>query len=110
MAGSARIEIFRQANKNNGYPGTKEAAPLQVLTQATSEAAATTAGSRMVVTATGNGGSRLFARIANTEACYVAIGADPTASPTALGYLLQPNIPLEVEVTVGQKLSFIDVA
>lgn len=109
MAGRSRVEIFSMNNKYNGYPGVKDKAPLQVGIETTSESAATTAGNRITVGSVGNG-SKLFARIVNSEACWCAIGADPTASSTALAYELAPNVPLEVEVDVGDKFSFRDVA
>lgn len=105
--GKARIEIYSKTNKHSNYPGLPST-PLQV-EEETSSTTATTAGARKVVAAAGNY-NQLFARVTHDEACYVAVGADPTASNTALGYLLSPNVPLEIPVKAGDKFSFKELA
>lgn len=105
--GKARIEIFARSNKHAQYPGAA-GYPIQV-EEETSSTSATTAGSRKVVAAAGNY-NQLYARVTHDEACYVAVGADPTASNTALGYLLSANVPLEIPVKAGDKFSFKELA
>lgn len=106
--GAVRVEIFTKNNRFSAYPDGHDKAPVQV-NEETSTTAATTAGSRITVGNVG-AGKKLFARVQVDEACYMAIGTDPTASATALGYKLAANVPFEVECDVADKFSFKDLA
>lgn len=106
--GAARIEIFAMGSRHHNYPELIRTQPLQVANETTSTTA-TTAGSRITVTAQPAYG-KLFARVQVDEACYVAVGSDPTASNTALGWLLNANSPLTIPVSGGEKFSFKDLA
>lgn len=105
--GTARVEIFRMQTRRDSFPG-QVGELLQVANETTSTTA-TTAGSRITVTGS-SAYDRLHARIVHDEAAYVMIGADPTATSTALAYKLAPNVPLVVPVNAGDKFSFIEVA
>ena len=106
--GAARIEIFRKQDKRDQFPGALTSKmPIQVETETTSTTA-TTAGSRHVVDANPSY-DRLYARVRVDEACYLAVGADPTAA-AATSWLLDANVWLEVPVQPGDLFSFKDVA
>lgn len=106
--GAARIEVFRMQDKRDQFPGQiGSTEPLQVEVETTSTTA-TTAGSRHVIDNQPSY-SRLHARIQVDEACYVAIGADPTAA-AGVGWLLAANTPIVLPVSAGDKVSFKDVA
>jgi len=106
--GAARVDIVRLGDKYDQYPGViKEL--LQTAKETTSTTA-TTAGSRIQVLTTASY-TKLHARVQVDEACWLAVGADPTAADApALSYLLAANTPITVPVNPGDKLSFKDVA
>lgn len=107
--GAARIEIFRRGDKRDQYPGAIKEGPFQVEVETTSTTA-TTAGSRHVVDNVPSY-TNLVARVQVDEACYLAVGADPTAAVSpALSWLLVANTPIEVPVKAGDLFSFKDVA
>lgn len=107
--GNAHVEIYAKNPKNSAYPREiRPDGPLFVQDEATSTTA-TTAGSRM--TCPSGAGRDYWARIIHDEACYVAIGDNPTANvPPALCYKTVPNVALELPIRAGQKISFKEVA
>lgn len=107
--GTAHVEIYQKYNKNQAYPREmRPDGPVFVADEATSTTA-TTAGSRMVCPS--NNSRDYWARIIHDEACYVAIGDNPTAAvPPALAYKTVPNVALELPIRAGQKISFKEVA
>lgn len=106
--GTARVEIVRLGDRNSQFPGV-----IQAVFQTAKETTSTTvtvAGSRIQVATVANY-NKLHARITHDEACWVAIGVDPTAADApALGYLTQPGVPLIVPIEEGDKISFKEVA
>lgn len=111
--GAARVEVFGRASKfDRAGAGNKRTNVLAVFTETTSTTA-TTAGSRIQIAGiTGYGPGSLGIRVQVDEACYLSIGADPTAAADNAGkaWLLAANTPMELPVNVGDKLSFKDVA
>lgn len=106
--GAARIEIYSKGSKWGLYPGSIDAGSPQIATETTSTTA-TTAGSRITVANPTSGRQSLFASCVVDEDCYLAIGADPTAT-AANGWLLKAGVAREFAVNVGDKFSFKDVA
>ena len=107
--GAARVEIHRRGSKHQMFPGAYvNQMPLQVATEVTSTTA-TTAGSRIIVAPVPSNFRDYIARITIDEACYVSIGADPTAA-AATSWLAAANTPIEIPTVAGDKISFKDVA
>lgn len=106
--GAARIEIYAKGDRWSKFPGMIDAGSPQIATETTSTTA-TTAGSRIVVAQPTSGKRSLVASCIVDEDCYLAIGADPTAT-AANGWLLKANVAREFAVNVGDKFSFIDAA
>lgn len=107
--GAARIEIYPKFKARGEYGGIGSSSPIQVEVETTSTTA-TTAGSRHVVSGA-SAYAQLFARVSVDEACYLAVGADPTAAVSpGLSWLLATNVALEIPVKPGDKFSFKDVA
>jgi hypothetical protein len=106
--GTARVEIVRLGDRYDQFPGViKE---IFQTAKETTSTTATVAGSRIQV-ATTPAYTKLHARIVHDEACWVAVGADPTAADApALGYQTAPNVPLIIPVAPGDKLSFKELA
>lgn len=107
--GAVRVEIYRKTDKyaRAGAGMIATGTPAQVATE-TSSTTATTAGSRITCTGLG-AGVKGYASITVDEACYVSIGADPTAA-SGTSFLLAANVARELPVTQGEKFSFKDVA
>lgn len=107
--GTAHVEIYQKNSKNSALPREIRAdGPIFVADEATTTTA-TTAGSRMQCPS--GPGRDYFARIIHDEACYVAIGDNPTAAvPPGLSYKTVPNVALELPIRAGQKISFKEVA
>lgn len=106
--GAARVEIYARGDRWSKFPGMIDAGSPQIATETTSTSA-TTAGSRITVAQPTSGKRSLFVSCVVSVDCYVAIGADPTAT-AANGWLLKANVAREFAVNVGDKLSFIDAA
>lgn len=106
--GTARIEIVRLDDRYGSYPGMIKQV-FQVAKETTSTTA-TTAGSRIAVAAVPSY-NKLHARITHDEACWLAVGSNPTAAdaPT-LGYQLQAGVPLLIPVKAGDLFSFKELA
>lgn len=106
--GSVRIEIYRKHGRLNAFPGSKSSAtPIQISTETTNAATPTTAGSRIAVAASSY--RNLFARITTDTLGYVAIGSNPTAAKTGVGWRMMANDVLEdIPVSPGDLFSFID--
>lgn len=108
MAGSARMEVFRKANKHTLYPGEvdrRAPMPLQILNAvATSEAAET-----LLTAVTAQARYQdLFARITLSEAGWVGVGTGNALVTT--GYLVQANQPFELPVRAGDRIAIKDIA
>lgn len=107
--GTAHVEIYQKNSKNSAYPREMKVDGLVFVQDEATSTTATTAGSRMVCPS--GAGRDYFARIIHDEACYVAVGDNPTAAvPPGLSYKTVPNVALELPIRAGQKISFKEVA
>lgn len=108
MAGSARIEYYRRANKHTLYPNSisrKHPMPYQIQNAlATSESAETLATAVAAVA----GVQDLYARIILSEAGWVGVGTGNALVTT--GYLVPANVPFDLPVVAGDQIAIKDIA
>lgn len=109
--GTAISTVYARYNKNERFPGlVKDSSPRQVTSEATSTTV-TVAGSRTVIIPVPDNQRDYFVDILHDEACYVAVGADPTAGvPPALSWKTVPNVVLTIPCRAGDKISYKEVA
>lgn len=105
--GTARIEIFRKANKHTLYPGEidrRNPNPMEVIAVTTTEADETLSDP----VSEQAGYQDLFARVILSEAGRVGIGEGSTDNGG--GYQCAANQPIELPVRAGDEIAIIDLA